>query len=41
MSNTISQEYKNFIDSRLEHYYNNPDDLIDFEELLNKFEREL
>ncbi|APA93039.1 MULTISPECIES: hypothetical protein [Myroides] len=41
ISNTISQEHKNFIDSRLEHYHNNPDDLMDFEELVNKFEKEL
>lgn len=36
MSNTLSQSQKDFIDSRLNHYYNNPNDLMDFDDLLEK-----
>lgn len=40
-SHVLSQGQKDFIDSRLNHYYNNPNDLMDFDDLLEKLESTL
>lgn len=40
-TDALSDDLKSLLDARLEDYQNNPDDVMDFDELLNQLESEI
>jgi hypothetical protein len=40
-TDSLSDDLKSLLDTRLEDYQNNPDDVMDFDELLNQLESEI